>query len=110
LSSDNSATVGALDRAVEKAGFKLAGLRLQVRGRLVEGGDVTLLETGSGARYRLVERTGGRLDPISARTRERIRNAGAGGHALVSGEVHSRGDEVPVLSVEDVSEAVAAGG
>ncbi|MCZ6807027.1 MAG: heavy-metal-associated domain-containing protein [Deltaproteobacteria bacterium] len=100
---ENAATVSDLEKAVEKAGFKLAALQLTVRGHLVtdeEGGP--RLVASARMRFRLVERRGETTEPISTNTLMRLREStGQGaGSMLVSGDVGDRDEEEPTLIVK----------
>ena len=100
---DNTVTVSDLERAVEKAGFEIAALRLRVRGHLLsseEGG--ALLVASAGMRFRLVEESGKKTAPLSDTTLERLReSSGLGGSSVVvAGAVEDRDKEEPTLVVE----------
>ena len=102
---DSAATVSDLEEAVEKAGFELAGLKLTVRGRLLDGEQGrALLVASSQMRFRLVERRGERTEPISTTTLKRLREStGQGGRSvMVTGGVGDRDEEEPMLIVDSV--------
>ena len=104
---DSAATVSDLEEAVEKAGFELAGLKLTVRGRLLDGEQGrALLVASSQMRFRLVERRGERTEPISTTTLNRLREStGQGGSSVVfTGAVGDRDEEEPTLVVESLED------
>ncbi len=100
---ENAATVSDLEKAVEKAGFEIVALQLTVRGHLLggeEGGP--RLVASARMRFRLVERLGGRMEPISTTALERLRESTGQGASstLVTGAVGDRDEEEPTLIVE----------
>lgn len=98
LSPGNSATPAAIETAVEKAGFELAGLEVDVKGTLDVGSAEVWLEAHEGLRFLLLERDGAGDVPLSPATRERLRTDDRG-QVLVSGRVVGAGD-APHLVVE----------
>ncbi len=92
LAAGNTATVGALENAVEEGGFGLAGLRVEVQG-VVNGRDGDpLLEANDAVRFRLLELDNGRPRPISdARLKEILAEA-ADGAVRVVGTVDGDGE------------------
>ncbi len=109
LSAENTATVQDIESAVDDAGFQLSGLSVDVEGTLVEDDGAMVLQAGAASRYRLVERNAGSVQRLSPEAKRRVRTKAAGGKVLVSGEVHSHGDDPPALLVERV-EPVKEGG
>ena len=102
---ENVATVSDLEKAVEKAGFEIVALQLTVHGHLLggeEGGP--RLVASARMRFRLVERRGGRTEPISTIALERLRESTGQGASstLVTGDVGDRDEEEPTLVVESV--------
>ena len=124
---ENQATVADLEKAVEKAGFEIAALRLTLRGQLLEAEEAgALLVSSARLRFRLVERRGESTRPISTTTLRRLRDStaqaddsmlvtgsgsvlvtGSGsvlitGSVLVTGSVLDRDEAEPTLVVEFV--------
>jgi copper chaperone CopZ len=92
LAPKNSATTAALEAAVEKAGFQLAGLALEVRRTLTVEETRTWLEVNRSQRFLLVEAEG--VDgerPLSPAMRERLRPDDQG-QVVVSGRVRGAGE------------------
>ena len=102
--SDSAATVSDLEKAVEKAGFEIAGLKLTVRGRLLDGEGAALLVANARVRFRLLERRGENTEPISITTLKRLRDSTSQGgrSTVVTGAVGDRDEEEPTLVVESV--------
>ncbi len=109
FSAENTATVRDIESAVDDAGFELSGLSVDVEGTLVEDDGAMVLQAGEASHYRLVERNAGSVQRLSPEAKRRVRTKAAGGKVLVSGEVHSHGDDPPALLVERV-EPVKEGG
>lgn len=86
LALGNSATTAALEAAVEKAGFELAGLAIAVRGRLEIEDAETWLEVPGGQRFLLLDAEGDGERPLSPATRERLR-VDEHGQVVASGRV-----------------------
>jgi len=107
LEPGNTAKTAALEAAVEKAGFELAGLAIEVRGTLATEADETWLEAGTGQRFLLREaETDGDGDsagerPLSSATRARL-SADDRGRVLVSGRVLG-GTDAPRIVVDPPS-------
>ncbi len=91
LAPGNAATPAAFEAAVEKAGFELADLAVEVRGTLDVGSTQTWLEAHRGLRLLLLERDGAGEQPLSPATRERLR-VDEEGHVVVSGRVLGTGE------------------
>lgn len=107
LAPGNDATTAAFEAAVEKAGFELAGLAIEVRGTLaVESGE-TWLEAHGGPRFLLLEREGDGERALSPALRARLR-VDDRGQAVVSGRVLGATD-APRLVV-DLPRTAARGG
>ena len=102
FSAENTATVRDLENAVGDAGFELSGLSVDVEGTLVEDDGAMVLQAGEASRYRLIERNAGSVQQLSPEAKQRVRTQAAGGKVLVSGEVHSHGEDPPALLVERV--------
>ncbi len=85
----NRAEAKDLEAAVAKAGFTLAGMRAEVRGRVARDGAEPLLEAGHEVRFRLVADDG---------TRAQLQ--AASGEVVVRGSVLDPGRAVPVLRVD----------
>ncbi len=102
LPAENTATVRDIGNAVDDAGFKLSGLSVDVEGTLVEDDGAMVLRAGETSRYRLIERNAGSIQQLSPEAKRRVRTQAAGGKVLVSGEVHSHGEDPPALLVERV--------
>ena len=85
--------MGALEQAVEKAGFELAGLSVEVSGELLEEGNARLVAR-PGMTFLLLENRGGTPGPPSAETLRRIResNALGDGSVRLAGTVGGRGE------------------
>lgn len=98
LATGNRATPAALEQAVEKAGFELAGLRLEVRGRLEASAEETWVVAHDELRFRLRESEGDAEAPLSPSLRESLR-ADEEGRVVVSGRVAGPAD-APRLVVE----------
>jgi len=98
LEPGNSATTAALEAAVEKAGFALAGLTIEVRGRLDVEGAGTWLEAGAGPRFLLLEAEGDGTRPLTPASRVRL-PADAHDRFVVSGRVVGEAD-APRLVVD----------
>ena len=109
FAAENTATVTALERAVDDAGFELARLRLTVRGRLAREEDAEVLEVAPGMRFRLVGAETGGDQPMSPGTRGRLEAAANAGTVLIDGEVRDREAPLPSLSVERVEAASTEG-
>ena len=103
--AENEATVSDLEKAVEKAGFELAGLELTVRGRLLDaakGG--ALLVANPRMSFRLAERSGEKTQPISPNTLERLRDSAAQAASMVlTGAVGDWNEAEPTLMLESVA-------
>lgn len=96
LAPGNWATTAALGAAVEKAGFELAGLALEVRGTLAVEETRTWLDAHSGQRFLLLEDEGDGERPLSPAMRERLR-PDEQGRVVVSGRVLGAGDASRLL-------------
>lgn len=68
----NLATTAALEAAVEKAGFELAGLAIEVRGTLAIEETETWLTANGSQRFLLLEAEGDGARPLSPAARERL--------------------------------------
>lgn len=99
LRRGNGATVRDLERAVEKAGFELADLTLEVRGKLDARGVDTWLEAHRNLRLRLLEPDGDRARPLSPAAREHMPRE-AEGLSVAFGRVLERGSDEPGLVVD----------
>lgn len=100
LKPANRVTIPVLEQAVERAGFELSGLRLAVRGRLVEDSPSTVLDAGSASRFLLLEKAAGRLRPIAGKTAEAIRAASVSGPVIVEGAIDGTESGLRRLVVE----------
>lgn len=98
LETGNSATTAALEAAVEKGGFELAGLAIEVRGTLDIEESETWLEAPGGQRFLLLEAEGDGERPLSPATRERLR-VDDQGRVVASGRVLG-GADAPRLVVD----------
>lgn len=98
LDPGNSATTAALEAAVEKAGFELAGLAIEVRGTLDVDETETWLEAHAGQRFRLLEADGDGERPLSPAAREGL-PADDRGRVAASGRVLG-GADAPRLVVD----------
>lgn len=98
LEPGNSATTAALEAAVEKAGFELAGLAIEVRGTLDIEETETWLEAHGGQRFLLLEAEGDGERPLSPATREWLR-VDDQGRVVASGRVLG-GADAPRLVVD----------
>lgn len=98
LEPGNSATTEALEAAVEKAGFELASLAIEVRGTLHVAETKTWLEVHGGQRLLLREAAGDGERPLSPATRERL-PVDDRGQVVASGRVR-RGTNAPRLVVD----------
>ena len=99
LRRGNGATVRDLERAVEKAGFELADLTVEVRGRLEARGADTWLEAHGELRLRLLQPDGDRSRPLSPAARERL-GVDDEGLRVASGRVLRRAGEEPDLVID----------
>ncbi len=100
---DNDATVSDLERAVEKAGFEIAALRLTVRGHLLRGEQGgAILAASTRMKFRLVETRGESTEPISSTTLKRLRESTGqeDRSVVVTGAVGDRDEQEPTLVVE----------
>ena len=99
--ADNEATVADLAKAVEKAGFELAGLSLTVRGRVVDGAEGgPVLVANPRMRFHLAERHGKATQSISTSAVERLRgSAGSSNPVVVTGEVQGLDETEATLVV-----------
>lgn len=107
LAPGNTATVVALGTAVEKAGFELAGLALEVRGTLDIEPTEVWLEAHEGLRLLLFEREGDGERPLSPTRREKL-TVDDHGQVVVSGQVLGAGD--PPRLVVDLPQKAAGEG
>ncbi len=73
--ADNAATVSVLEGAVDRAGFKLSGLRLKVQGALTTDDSNPILDAGGEVRFRLLESNNGSMKSLSGEALERLRDA-----------------------------------
>ncbi|MEN8183063.1 MAG: heavy-metal-associated domain-containing protein [Myxococcota bacterium] len=87
----NRAEARDIDAAVEKAGFRLAGMRAEVRGTVSRDSTPLLLEAGGGVRFRLVADNGTRGDVQAA-----------SGEVVVRGSVRDPGSALPALRVDSL--------
>ena len=96
LQSGNTATTAAFEAAVEKAGFELAGLAIEVRGTLDVEPTETWLEAHGGLRFLLLEREGDRERPLSPAARARL-HAAEKGPGVSSGRVVRTADALGLV-------------
>lgn len=105
LAAQNEATVSAFEKAVEAAGFGLAGLRVEVRGTVSEREGDPVVEASGAVRFRLLEMAGGRTQPISDARLQRILAEAADGLVSVTGTVDGVRDGLRGLVVDGTPEA-----
>ncbi len=105
--ANNVATVDALEDTVERAGFRLSGMKLKVQGTLTREDSKPILEAGGQVRFRLLGSDNGRMKPISGEALERLQRAAGNGRLVVNGIVHPHVDGPPGLLI---SSAESAGG
>jgi copper chaperone CopZ len=98
LEPENTATPAALQAAVEKAGFELAGPVLEVRGTLEVGPAEAWLTAHDGLRFLLLEPDGEGERPLAPSSRSRLQDEGRG-QVTASGRVLGTGD-APRLVVD----------
>ena len=103
---DSEATVDELEEAVEKAGFELAAVSLEVSGELLEEGSVQLVAHPA-MTFRLLETRGGGTRPVSVETVRRLREREAlgDGSVVVEGAVGKRGEAQPTLVLDGIESA-----
>ncbi len=94
LTPGNSCTVGAFEKAVDQAGFELAGLSLEARGTVTKRGGDPVLEVSDTVWFRLLEQTNGRIQPISDANLQRMLATATNGAIVVTGSVHGDHDGV----------------
>ncbi len=94
---DNDAVPGDIERAVEKAGFKLSTLQLKVRGTLAEDGPRPVLEAGGTARFLLIDPE--RREALSDQAVKRLLAAALDGTVVVSGTLDGEVDGLPALAL-----------
>lgn len=100
LEPNNRVTPAALRDGVDKAGFELGGLEVEVRGTLRVEGEDTWLEAHRDLRLALFERDDeGDARPLSAPRRERLSTDGEG-RVVVSGVVTGSDDDAWKLVIE----------
>ncbi len=87
LATGNSCTVGAFEKAVDQAGFELAGLSLAVRGIVTNQSGEPVLEASEAVRFRLLEKTNVRIQPISDTNLQRMLGTATDGAIVVNGTV-----------------------
>lgn len=99
--TDSEATVDDLEKAVRKAGFELAGLRLAVGGELLQEAGVRFIAHAA-MTFRLLEAHAGTPGPVSAETLRRLRDDQVlGQHPLViEGAVEARSAVEPTLILD----------
>lgn len=97
LSSGNHATLKDFEEAVKGAGFKLSGLRVDVRGSVSGGPGQALLKVTQTLRFRLLEAENGRVQPISRERLDTVLRQARGGMVIVTGTVDEELDGVPGL-------------
>jgi mercuric ion binding protein len=100
LAPDNKATTRDLDSAVKDSGFKLSGLTIKVRGKLVEDQEGPVLDGGPGLRFHLLEERDGKSQHISKEAMGKLRNAAGDGLLTVLGTTHDHTDGIPGLLIE----------
>ena len=102
----SEATVKDLEQAVIKAGFEIAALSLEVRGKILEEGGLRLV-THPGMTFRLLETLDGRQRPISRETLRRLHEMEAPGglSVVMEGIVAARGLNEPSLVVRRIGSA-----
>ena len=93
----NDAAPADLRRAVEDAGFKLSGLRLEVRGTLDADPQRPVLQAGRNLRFLLVDARSG--EPVSGPSLARLQAAAADGPLVLFGAVDGDGDGLPRLTL-----------
>lgn len=98
---DNAATVSELEKAVEKAGFKLAAVSLEVGGELLEEGSVRLV-VHPRMTLRLLEAHGSGTRPVSGDRLRRLRQSSALGEGslVLTGAVEAIGASEPTLVLD----------
>ena len=97
LATGNSCTVAAFEKAVDQAGFELAGLSLAVRGIVTSQSGELVLEASPAVRFRLLEQTNVRIQPISDADLQRMLGSATDGAIVVNGTVD--GDHSGVLGL-----------
>ncbi len=95
FSPSNDAGPGALEDAVEEAGFELSGIRLKVGGTLTADGDRPVLASGKEVRFLLVDAESGEL--LAGSALETLRTRATGSRLVVSGDVDRKYDGLPAL-------------
>ena len=99
LTENNRVTVEALREAVSASGFQLAGMLLDVRGRVAVDGEEAILDGGRGARFRLLALQEGNARPISRAALERLWPGAAEGSMQMSGTVEAKEGGLPALVI-----------
>lgn len=104
--TDSEATVADLEKAVRKAGFELAGLRLAVGGEFLDAGAARFI-AHPGMTFRLLEVSGGIPGPVSAETLQRLREARSPGRGslVIEGVVEQRSRAEPTLILDGIRAA-----
>ena len=100
LATGNSCTVREFEKAVEQAGFELAGLSLAVRGIVTNQSGEAVLEASEAVRFRLLEKTNLRIQPISDTNLQRILGTATDSAIVVTGTVDGDHDGIPGLVLE----------
>ncbi len=100
LATGNTATIGAFERAVERAGFEISGLRVEVQGSVARREGDAFLEADNALRFRLLEADNGRTRPISESQLQRILAGAMGGAVRLRGSVESERDGIRGLVVD----------
>ena len=95
----NTATVHALQQAIDRSGFRLSGLNLDVRGILQRDDTDPVLYAGENLRFRLLEMNKGRVQPASEDTLKKLQPVSGDGMLVVNGTVHSPTDDLPGLLI-----------
>ena len=100
FSPDNGASASDIEAAVKKAGFKLSGLQLEVRGTLARDTDTPVLDAGRNVRFLLLD---GKNDgaPLVEEPLEKLRASARGGALVVNGMAQGKVDGLRGLVLTD---------
>ena len=99
LATGNAATIDAFEKAVDRAGFELSGLRVEVQGSVARRDGDSLLEANNAVRFRLLEADNGRTRPISETHLQRILAGATDGTVRLRGSVEGEREGVRGLVV-----------
>lgn len=96
FSPENGASASDIEAAVKEAGFKLSGLRLEVRGTLARDTDTPVLDAGRNLRFLLLD---GKNEgaPLVGEALEKLRASAESGVVVVNGTAQGKVDGLPGL-------------